>query len=78
MFFACSMDICRWSFSNASELISFRWLIITMIYVATIILTICSDSIDEKLYLFNNNANITLTQQEMVCFFLRLNSIMFN
>lgn len=72
------MDICRWSFSNASELISFRWLIITMIYVATIILTICSDSIDEKLYLFNNNANITLTQQEMVCFFLRLNSIMFN
>lgn len=60
------MDICRWSFSNASELISFRWLIITMIYVATIILAICSDSIDEKLYLFNNNANITLTQQEMV------------
>ncbi|EDV52453.1 uncharacterized protein LOC6545799 [Drosophila erecta] len=60
------MDICRWSFSNASELISFRWLIITMIYVATIILTICSDSIDEKLYLFNNNANITLTQQEML------------
>eukprot|EP00099_Drosophila_melanogaster_P021858 NP_649174.1 uncharacterized protein Dmel_CG14186 [Drosophila melanogaster] len=60
------MDICRWSFSNASELISFRWLIITMIYVATIILAICSDSIDEKLYLFNNNANITLTQQEML------------
>ncbi|KAH8379749.1 hypothetical protein KR009_006910 [Drosophila setifemur] len=60
------MDICRWSFSNASELISFRWLIITMIYVATIILTICSDSIDAKLYLFNNNANITLTQQEML------------
>lgn len=60
------MDICRWSFSNASELISFRWLIITMIYVATIILTICSDSIDEKMYLFNNNANITLTQQEML------------
>lgn len=60
------MDICRWSFSNASELISFRWLIITMIYIATIILTICSDSIDEKLYLFNNNANITLTQQELL------------
>ncbi|XP_026845552.1 uncharacterized protein LOC6595749 [Drosophila persimilis] len=60
------MDICRWSFSSASELISFRWLIITMIYVATIILTICSDSIDEKLYLFNNNANITLTQQELL------------
>lgn len=61
------MDICRWSFSNASELISFRWLIITMLYFATIILTICSDSIDEKLYLINNNANITLTQQELVC-----------
>ncbi|KAH8419524.1 hypothetical protein KR222_004072 [Zaprionus bogoriensis] len=60
------MDICRWSFSNASELISFRWLIITMIYIATIILTICSDSIDEKMYLFNNNANITLTQQELL------------
>ncbi|XP_032598988.1 uncharacterized protein LOC6556658 [Drosophila grimshawi] len=60
------MDICRWSFSNASELISFRWLIITMLYIATIILTICSDSIDEKLYLFNNNANITLTQQELL------------
>ncbi|XP_030385483.1 uncharacterized protein LOC115632463 [Scaptodrosophila lebanonensis] len=61
------MDICRWSFSNASELISFRWLIITMIYIATIILTICSDSIDEKLYLFNNNnANLTLTQQELL------------
>ncbi|ALC44515.1 CG14186 [Drosophila busckii] len=60
------MDICRWSFSHASELVSFRWLIITMIYIATIILTICSDSIDEKLYLFNNNANITLTQQELL------------
>ncbi|XP_064544874.1 uncharacterized protein LOC135432911 [Drosophila montana] len=60
------MDICRWSFSNASELISFRWLIITMLYIATIILTICSDSIDEKLYLINNNANITLTQQELL------------
>ncbi|TDG51317.1 hypothetical protein AWZ03_002404 [Drosophila navojoa] len=60
------MDICRWSFSNASELISFRWLIITMLYFATIILTICSDSIDEKLYLINNNANITLTQQELL------------
>lgn len=59
------MDICRWNLSNASELISFRWLIIAMIYIATIILTICSDNIDDKLY-FNNNANLTLTQEEMV------------
>ncbi|TMW45586.1 hypothetical protein DOY81_009334, partial [Sarcophaga bullata] len=57
------MDICRWNLSNASELISFRWLIIAMIYIATIILTICSDNIDDKLY-FNNNANLTLTQEE--------------
>ncbi|XP_065360953.1 uncharacterized protein LOC135954665 [Calliphora vicina] len=59
------MDICRWNLSNASELISFRWLIIAMIYIATIILTICSDNIDDKLY-FNNNANLTLTQEEML------------
>ena len=59
------MDICRWNLSNASELISFRWLIIAMIYIATIILTICSDNIDDKLY-FNNNSNLTLTQEEMV------------
>nr|XP_014096369.1 uncharacterized protein LOC106621878 [Bactrocera oleae] len=58
------MDICRWDFSNATEFISFRWLIIAMIYIATIILTICSDSIDERLY-YNNNANVTLTQEEM-------------
>ena len=59
------MDICRWTLSNASELISFRWLIIAMIYIATIILTICSDNIDDKLY-FNNNVNLTLTQEEIV------------
>ncbi|XP_054735388.1 uncharacterized protein LOC129242647 [Anastrepha obliqua] len=58
------MDICRWDFSNATELVSFRWLIIAMIYIATIILTICSDSIDERLY-YSNNANVTLTQEEM-------------
>lgn len=59
------MDVCRWSLANASELISFRWLIIAMIYVATIILTICSDSIDEKLY-FNNNVNVTISREEIV------------
>ncbi|KAI9587523.1 uncharacterized protein LOC119645084 [Glossina fuscipes] len=60
------MDVCRWSLANASELISFRWLIIAMIYVATIILTICSDSIDEKLYLNNNNANVTISREEII------------
>ncbi|XP_075161885.1 uncharacterized protein LOC142234614 [Haematobia irritans] len=59
------MDVCRWNLSNASELISFRWLIIAMIYIATIILTICSDNIDEKLY-FSSNLNVTLTQEEML------------
>ncbi|XP_073838672.1 uncharacterized protein isoform X1 [Musca autumnalis] len=59
------MDICRWNLSNASELISFRWLIIAMIYIATIILTICSDNIDERLY-FSSNLNLTLTQEEML------------
>ncbi|XP_058980108.1 uncharacterized protein LOC101898306 isoform X2 [Musca domestica] len=59
------MDICRWNLSNASELISFRWLIIAMIYIATIILTICSDNIDERLY-FSSNLNVTLTQEEML------------
>uniref|UniRef100_A0A1I8P246 Uncharacterized protein n=1 Tax=Stomoxys calcitrans TaxID=35570 RepID=A0A1I8P246_STOCA len=59
------MDICRWNLSNASELISFRWLIIAMIYIATIILTICSDNIDERLY-YSSNMNVTLTQDEML------------
>ncbi|XP_061398484.1 uncharacterized protein LOC133334206 [Musca vetustissima] len=59
------MDICRWNLSNASELISFRWLIIAMIYIATIILTICSDNIDERLY-FSSNLNVTLTQEELL------------
>ncbi|XP_011177496.2 ras guanine nucleotide exchange factor glfB [Zeugodacus cucurbitae] len=58
------MDICRWDFSNATEFVSFRWLIIAMIYIATIILTLCSNSIDERLY-YTNNTNVTLTQEEM-------------
>ncbi|XP_067613060.1 uncharacterized protein [Eurosta solidaginis] len=58
------MDICRWDFSNATKFVSFRWLIIAMIYIATILLTICSDSIDARLC-YSNNANVTLTQEEM-------------
>ncbi|XP_055376876.1 myb-like protein D isoform X2 [Condylostylus longicornis] len=57
------MDLCHIDITNASELISFRWIIIAMIYIATIILTLCAETIDEKLYL--TNFNITIFEEEM-------------
>lgn len=44
------MDICRWTVLNANETISFRWIIIVMIYLATIILCLSSEPFDERLY----------------------------
>lgn len=42
------MNICHIDLSNAGETISFKWIIITMMYIATIILTACSEFIDDK------------------------------
>lgn len=57
------MDICHINIANAPESISFRWIIIAMIYVATIILTLCAETMDEKLYL--TNFNLTVLEEEM-------------
>ena len=53
------MDIHHIDMSNASELISFRWIIIVMIYVATIILTLCAETMDENLFVVNLNLSHT-------------------
>lgn len=51
------MDICRWSVLGPNESISFRWVIIVMVYMATIILCLTSDSFDERFYGITNNMN---------------------
>lgn len=61
------MDICRWTVLSANESISFRWIIIIMIYMATIILCLSSESFDERFYIIaksvNTNDSTTLTQE---------------
>lgn len=51
------MDISRWTVLNVNESISFRWIIVVMIYAATIILCLSSESFDERFYLEANNVN---------------------
>lgn len=51
------MDISRWTALNANESISFRWIIVIMIYMATIILCLSSESFDERFYVVANNLN---------------------
>ncbi|XP_055321008.1 uncharacterized protein LOC129577630 [Sitodiplosis mosellana] len=55
------MDICRCTVLNANESISFRWIIVVMIYMATIILCLSSESFDERFYILSNNVNNTST-----------------
>lgn len=50
------MDICRWNFSTSTESISFQWIIIVMLYLATIILSLSTEAVDERLYLSQRNA----------------------
>lgn len=60
------MDICRWTVLNANESISFRWIIVVMIYVATIILCLSSETFDERFYVVANNDNVnTNSTKEM-------------
>lgn len=71
------MDICRWTVLNANESISFRWIIIVMIYMATIILCLSSETFDERFYVVANNDNVntndsTTSTKEMVI--LHINS----
>lgn len=58
------MDLCRMSLSNAAESISFKWIIIVMIYLATIILSLSAESLDERLYV--TSMNVTVWEDEMV------------
>lgn len=64
-----SMDICRW---NASETISFRWIIVVMIYMATIVLCLSSDSFDERTHLIPNSHHngSTIEVNGMVRYFI--------
>lgn len=55
------MDICRCTVLNANESISFRWIIVVMIYMATIILCLSSESFDERFYIVSNNVNTNNT-----------------
>ncbi|XP_037940741.1 uncharacterized protein LOC119673521 [Teleopsis dalmanni] len=59
------MDIYQWSLHNASGLISFRMVVIAMIYTATIVLTICGIFNDEKL-LNINNSNATHKPEQLI------------
>lgn len=52
------------SLSNAAESISFKWIIIVMIYLATIILSLSAESLDERLYV--TSMNVTVWEDEMV------------
>lgn len=58
------MDLCHLDFSKGSEVISFRWIIIAMIYIATIILSLCAESMNDKIYM-TKNSNMTLLREEM-------------
>lgn len=66
------MDICRWNVISANESISFRWIIIVMIYMATIILCLTSESFDERLHVLtnhiNSNQSATMAIRQMVRF----------
>lgn len=58
------MDLCHINLSASSDSIPFRWLIIGMIYIATIILTLSAESMDERLYL--SATNVTVWEDKMV------------
>lgn len=60
------MNICHIDLSNASETISFKWIIISMMYVATIILTACSEFLDENSSFSFGNASKRLNSTEMI------------
>lgn len=66
------MDICRWNVLSANESISFRWIIIVMIYMATIILCLTSESFDERFHVLtnhiNSNQSATMAIRQMVGF----------
>lgn len=61
------MDIIHINLSNGSDSIQFRWIIVVMIYIATILLSLSAESIDERLYL--TNFNLTIWEEEMVTTF---------
>lgn len=50
------MDFCRINLSNASDTISFKSIVILMIHLATIILTLSTESIDNRLTMPNFNS----------------------
>lgn len=60
------MDICRCTVLNANESISFRWIIVVMIYMATIILCLSSESFDERFYILSNNVNTNNTSTSSI------------
>lgn len=56
------MDICRWS--TEYRAIPFRWVIIVMIYMATIILSLSAESFDDQMS--TTNVSTIAVQKEMV------------
>lgn len=58
------MDICRWNIFTSADSISFQWIIIVMLYLATIILCLSAEAIDERMYL--NKKNETVWEHEVV------------
>lgn len=59
------MDICRWNVFSSAESISFRWIIIVMIYIGMIILCLSAESFNDRIY-NTANVNISTIQREMV------------
>lgn len=69
------MDICHWNVFTTTESIPFRWIIIVMIYMATIILSLSAESFDDRIYA--KNVNLSSVQKEMVNnFFIYLNYLL--
>lgn len=61
------MDISHFSLSSATDNnISFRSVVIIMIYAATIVLSLSAGSMDERLYL--SASNVTVWEEELVSF----------
>lgn len=58
------MDICRWNVFTTTDSIPFRWIIIVMIYMASIILSLSAESFDDRIHA--QNVNISSVQKEMV------------
>lgn len=62
------MDISRMDLTMAGESIQFRWIIIFMIYAATVTISLCCSPTDERLFYLTTTTppNSTVWSEQMV------------